>query len=281
MDAETDFQHYVNAPEHALDLARAALLIARSEYPELDVEAYLGQLDRMAEAVRRQIAPGAGMEQTLGALNRHLFNELGFSGNVSNYYDPRNSFLNEVLDRRLGIPITLSLLYMELGHRLDLPLEGVSFPGHFLVKLSVDEGMVLLDPFAGGASLTEQDLVERIAGLVAGNRAPVRIDLGRLLASAGKRQILVRMLGNLRGIYLQRGDLDRALAVSDQIVQTLPDSPRERLERGRVLERLECPAAAVADYRACLSLTGTVDEDSLALGRRIAELQRLCPRRLQ
>ncbi|HEB80915.1 MAG TPA: hypothetical protein ENI71_03450, partial [Chromatiales bacterium] len=141
-------------------LARGALEIARLEYPDLDPDAYLWRLDDYAERVRA--AGGAGLTDQVLALNRILFREEGYAGNLEEYYDPRNSFLNEVMDRRLGLPITLSIVYLEVGRRVGLPVEGVSFPGHFLVKLPVQGGALVLDPFDAGRSLDEEDLQEQL-----------------------------------------------------------------------------------------------------------------------
>ncbi|MEK7840950.1 MAG: transglutaminase-like domain-containing protein, partial [Pseudomonadota bacterium] len=185
-----------------LSLAEAALLLAKDEYPGLDVDAYLARLDELATRVRVRLPEGANIEDTLVTMNQILFDELGFAGNVDDYYDPRNSFLNDVLDRKLGIPITLSILYMDIASRLGLELEGVSFPGHFLVKFSTEEGDVVLDPFSGGTPLTEEDLVERLEE-ASGNEMIGGLSLNELLEATDKRDILVRMLRNLKGIYLR------------------------------------------------------------------------------
>src|SRR4051812_26816935 len=134
-----------------IDLARACLMIAQDAYPELDLERYLGEIERMALRLRSRLPQANGAEERIVALNEFLFGELGFRGNAGDYYDPRNSYLNEVIERRTGIPITLAVLYMELGRRIGLPLQGVSFPGHFLVRLRLRGGTLVLDPFAGGA----------------------------------------------------------------------------------------------------------------------------------
>ena len=151
-----------------VDLGAACLAIARDEYPDLDVAACCGELDSMAVTVRSRLAADAFAEQRIAALNHHLFAELGFRGNVDAYYDPRNSYLNEVLTRRTGIPITLSILYMEVGRRIGLPLRGVSFPGHFLVKLRVRRGELVLDPFAGGVPRAPSELRARLREVLPG-----------------------------------------------------------------------------------------------------------------
>ncbi|MEK7733840.1 MAG: transglutaminase-like domain-containing protein [Pseudomonadota bacterium] len=231
-----------------LSLAEAALLLAKDEYPGLDVDAYLARLDELATRVRVRLPEGANIEDTLVTMNQILFDELGFAGNVDDYYDPRNSFLNDVLDRKLGIPITLSILYMDIASRLGLELEGVSFPGHFLVKFSTEEGDVVLDPFSGGTPLTEEDLVERLEE-ASGNEMIGGLSLNELLEATDKRDILVRMLRNLKGIYLRRQRHDKALTALHRILQIAPDQIEELRERGELHERLECYRAARDDYR--------------------------------
>ena len=170
-----------NRPEKAMSLAEAALLIAQDEYPHLDIGAYLQRLDDLSREVRARLSPGAPPENIIATMNHLLFQEKGFAGNERQYYDARNSFLNEVLDRKVGIPITLSIVYMEIGRRLGLSLEGVSFPGHFLVKLEREQGRVVVDPYSGGISLNEQELTNRLHQSY-GDQLDVPLD--RLLASA-------------------------------------------------------------------------------------------------
>lgn len=241
----------LNSPEEALDLAEAALVIAQDEYPQLDIGAYLRRLDELAETVRVRLSPEAAPENIIATMNYLFFKEEGFAGNTTDYYDPRNSFLNEVLDRRLGIPITLSIVYMEVGRRLGLPIEGVSFPGHFLVKLELERGDVVLDPYAGGISLSEEDLNQRLHQ--AYGEQP-EVPLKRLLASAGKKEILARILGNLKAIYLRTEEFAKALSVTDRILLISPDLPGELRDRGLLYERQECVHSALQDYRRYLEL---------------------------
>lgn len=276
MTDESPFARYLRTPEASLDLARAALLIASDEYPQLDVEAYLGRLDTIAAAVRAQLCRQPSTQEVLLALNRHLFEEQGFAGNVEDYYDPRNSFLNEVLDRKLGIPITLSILYMEIGRRLEVPLEGVAFPGHFLVKLDLGGCDLVLDPFHGGQSLSAADLAGRIANLF-GSAQPLRIDLRQLLAGAPKKDILERMLRNLKAIYLRQEDLSRALSTCNRILTLAPASALDFRDRAMVLDALECAHAAVADYRRYLELAPNAP-DADEVRERVAELRETEPR---
>jgi len=243
----------IRGPDQELDLAEAALLLATTEYPALDIPAYLAQLDELAARLRERLPDAAGLEQLVVSLNEFLFEELGFSGNSDNYYDPRNSFLNEVLDRKLGIPITLCILYMEIGRRVGLQLEGVSFPGHFLVKFATDEGDVVLDPFAGGVPLTEEELVDRLEETYGEHRV-ANSSLPHLLAAASKRDILVRMLRNLKVIYLHRERFEKALAVVNQILLIGPELAEEVRERAEIYERLECHRSALLDYQRYLRL---------------------------
>ena len=200
----------LNRPEEEMSLAEAALLIAQDEYPNLDINAYLQRLDDLSRDVSARLSPGAPPENIIAAMNNLLFQEEGFAGNEKNYYDPRNSFLNDVLDRRLGLPITLSIVYIEVGQRLGLSLKGVSFPGHFLVKLKLEQGRVVLDPYSGGVSLSEQELRNRLHQSY-GDQLDVPLD--RLLASAGKKHILTRLLHNLKAIYLHTEEFTKTLFV--------------------------------------------------------------------
>ncbi len=230
------------------DLAEACLLIAQDAYPDLDIADYLAHIDALAATVRDRVADDAFAKQKLAALNRHLFTELGFNGNALDYYDPRNSYLNQVLDRRTGIPITLSILYMEVGRRLGLRLQGVSFPGHFLVKLRVSGGQLVLDPFCGGEVQSEADLRARLA-LVLPQREADTLRLAQFLQTATPRQILARLLRNLKGIYLRLEEAQNTLEVMQRMVMVAPHAAEEVRDRGLAYYRLDCFRAALADLR--------------------------------
>ena len=235
------------APERAkIDLAEAALLCAQDTYPDLDIRSQLDALEALAATLRHRLPADFSVTHRLVALNNYLFSELGFSGNADSYYDPRNSFLNDVIERKTGIPITLSILYLEIGQRLGLKLKGVSFPGHFLVKVRVSGGELVLDPFAGGRSLSEEDLRERLAQFT-GPGSAKDLPLEDFLEAASPRQILARLLRNLKGIYLDAKEFDKALGVMNRLVILLPDVPEERRDRGAVYAHLECPRAAQDD----------------------------------
>ncbi len=242
-----------------IGLAQAALLVAQERYPDLDHARYLKTLDDMAEAVRARLRPSAGPPRVLQALNGYLFDELGFCGNEDDYDNPCNSFLNDVLDRRTGIPITLSIVYIELAARLGLKLRGVGMPGHFLVKLARRDGEVVIDPYRGGVALSARELRARIteAGDSPDNAA-------RHLAAATKRQVITRLLTNLKNIYLAKRSFDEALGAIEMILAVSPwdlDQIRDRglvhYQRGAFPEALS-DLETYVEYRATAGDAGEV-----------------------
>ena len=245
------FAELMSRDDARIDLAQACLMIAQDAYPELPVERYLGDLERMAMRLRARLPQSGGAEERVARLNEFLYAELGFRGNTDDYYDPRNSYLNEVMDRRIGIPISLAILYMVLGRRVGLPLEGVSFPGHFLVRLRLRAGVLVLDPFAAGAPQSEADLRERLARVippgVAGDVPVSALPLDQFLEAASHRQILARVLRNLKAIYRDNHQPERLLAVLNRMVIVAPDATAELRDRGIVYHRLECYRAALKD----------------------------------
>lgn len=257
-------------PDNAIGLAEGALLIARSEYPALDVNSYLRRLDHLAERVWGDLAAHERPYNLVQSLNRVLFEEEGFVGNRQPYEDPRNYFLNEVLDRKEGIPLTLSIVYLEVGKRLGLPLEGVPFPGHFLVKLALDEhNLIILDPFSRGLPLSEEVLRQR---LERGQGRVGRAQLAQALRSAGPRDILLRLLRNLREVHLRHEQWGKLLAVLTQILVVRPDLAEDWRDRGALYQHLECSQAALGDFRHYLALQPEA-EDAEVVQLRIAELE--------
>ena len=238
-----------------IELARACLLIAEDAYPGLDVDGYIGEIERFAKRLRTRFAPEAAAEDRIIALNEFLFDDLGFGGNSDNYYDPRNSYLNEVIDRRTGIPITLAVLYMEIGRRIGLPFQGVSFPGHFLVRLRLRGGTLVLDPFSGGVPQSEAELrvlLKRVippgVGVGEPGGVPVTdLPLDQFLEPASNRQILGRLLRNLKGIYREKDQPERLLEVLNRTIVVAPESAAELRDRGLVYVRLECWRPALKD----------------------------------
>lgn len=260
-----------DAPEEGINLAQACLLLASSQQPGLDTAAYLQKLDGMAAEVRGRLPADASVTHTLRSLNHYLFAEQGFHSNTHDYNDPRNHYLNHVLDRRTGIQISLSVVYLELARRLGLPLEGVSFPGHFLVKLELEQGLIVLDPFHGGASLNREELELRLRQVYADEDVGDE-HLAYALQTADKRAILVRMLRNLKGLHLRQQDPERALEHLDMLLTLAPGQATELLERAALYESMECHHAALRDYEQYLSLYPHAGEAD-AVRERVLELR--------
>lgn len=234
--------------EPALD--RAALEIARIEYPGLDIEPFMGHLDSYAVELSERLAGRSGGAEYVAGANQYLFGELGFTGNTGNYYDPRNSCLNEVLTSRTGIPITLAVVYLEIGRRLAQPVSGIGLPGHFLVQYRDADFETFIDVFNGGRLLTTTecfDLARQSSGVPLG-------DDPRMLAPVGKRQIAIRMLHNLSNVYLNRRAFAKALQSLNLLVAADPNSAEEYKQRGGVYARMRKPSAARGDLETYLRL---------------------------
>jgi regulator of sirC expression with transglutaminase-like and TPR domain len=249
---EARFRRLVEGPEEQIDLAEGALLIAKHADEELEVERYLARIDDLAARLRAQIPEDGTEPERIVALNRFMFGEQGFAPNVEDYYDPRNSFLNQVLDRKVGIPISLSVLYIEVGRRIGLPLHGVAFPGHFLVKCNLEQGVVVLDPYCGGISLRLQDLQQRLREVRGGEVS--RAIVAGMLVAANKKEILARMLRNLKAIYLEQHDYAHALPTLDWILLLHPGEAVELRDRGLTYLKLECVRAALSDLERYLEM---------------------------
>lgn len=222
------FQQLVTLPDNAIPLAEAALLMACEEYPQLEVSPYIDVLDQMAATAQRLIRIEDSPVEAIGKINSVLFEEFGFRGNSEDYYDPRNSFFNDVIDRRLGIPITLSTLYLEVSRRLNVPIVGVGMPGHFLVKYLTRSEELFVDPFHRGEFLSRDACRERIQEMYGDSIAFSE----RLLERVTNRQILSRMLNNLKAIYLKAQAFDKALAIVDMMLMTEPDDVDQYRDRG-------------------------------------------------
>lgn len=257
-------------------LAEGALLIAHEHYPDLDIDHYLARLDTLGMLLRAQLPEAATDVERIRALNRFLFDEQGFAPNQEDFADPRNSFLNDVLERRVGIPISLSVVYIEVGRRIGLALDGLSFPQHFLVKCALADGAAVLDPFRSGASLSVEDLQRRLGALRMGHR-PSRAEVSALLVAASRREILARMLRNLKAVYLGAGQFGDALVAADRLVMLTPMAASEVRDRGWLFHRLDCFAAALADYRRYIELV-PMAADAGEARERVVELERLASR---
>ena len=259
------------------DLGRAALEIARVAYPDLEPNRYLRQIDALAAAIRPRLGSGAPDEQAAAEVTRYLFDECGFHGNTDDYYDTRNSFLNDVLERRTGIPISLSVLLIEVGARLGLAVEGVGFPGHFLVRVVGSTGPLVLDPFFGGRVISRHEMLERLRAFYAAGGGPAGANLQRVLPqvlqTTGPAGILGRMLANLLGIYLDRNDHAHALETVDLMLVLTPDAAEQIRIRGLLYEQLECFGAALTDLRRYLELAPDASH-AAEVRERIARLGR-------
>lgn len=252
-----EFRDYARSSDDGLDLLTGALLIARDAHPGLDFGEQRARLDELARPLRHRGL--ASLPPTVQArlLSDYLYVVCGFHGANADYYDPRNSFLNEVLDRKTGIPITLAVVYIEVARRAGVQALGVGFPGHFLVRLAEPPGdpsrernePVIVDPFHGGRLLDREGLSRLLKR--ANVRAPLTHDM---LEPARTRHVVARMLMNLRGIYTSRGDEPRLLLTLDRLIDLLPELSSELVERAKLYERLGAPAAALADYQRYLEI---------------------------
>ena len=239
------------ADENGIPLTETALSIAQDAYPDLDLQAELAALDVLALRLKRRIAEGTPAIQRLRLLNHFFYRDLGFGANANDYYDPDNSYLNVVLRQRRGIPITLAVLYMELGQQIGLPLKGVSFPSHFLVRMTIPAGEVVLDPLTG-ETLSKEQLQEMLDPYLEreGISDPNQVPLGLFLQTASHREIIARLLRNLKSIYLQESRWQRLLAVQNRLVILLPNSIEEVRDRGLAYANLECFRPALEDLEA-------------------------------
>ncbi|PKB73210.1 MAG: hypothetical protein BZY75_03075 [SAR202 cluster bacterium Io17-Chloro-G7] len=250
MDKELDWDSIMaqaDADDEGVDLARAAFLIAQIEYPGLDIEHELSLLDSLAAGAAHRLGENRDTIYTLNTISEYLFDEVELQGNTDEYYDPRNSYLNQVLKRRLGIPITLSLVYLEVGKRLGIPLVGIGMPGHFLLRHRDEKGL-FVDPFNRGILLSEEECAERLTQVT---QSPVDWD-PEFLNPISNREYLTRILRNLKSIYLQQGNYERALSLIDRLVQIQPQLATELRDRGLVKHRLGFKQGAANDIAAYL-----------------------------
>ncbi|WP_332778215.1 SirB1 family protein [Polaromonas sp.] len=267
------FSSLVQSDEH-FPLLEAAVSLAQDEYPELDVQQVLGDVDQLLARLKRRLPADAPALQKLRALNQFFFRDLSFGGNVNDYYDPDNSYLNAVLKTRRGIPITLAVLWLELAAGLGLNARGVAFPGHFMVKVNLPKGQVVIDPFTG-QSLSREELAERLepfrqrSGLVDEFEVPI----GLYLQSAPPREIIGRMLRNLKEIHKTQEDWGRLIAVQDRLIVLQPEAWPEYRDRGLAWAAQGEASRAVADLEKYLThADDALDIDAIA--ERVSELRR-------
>ncbi|MCY4651739.1 MAG: transglutaminase-like domain-containing protein [Dehalococcoidia bacterium] len=263
----SQFAEVTDRPDYQIDVARAAMLLAAAEYPQLNVERELFAFQRLAGAISSKFLDDNDPLYCVNVISEHLFDDMGFRGDADNYYDPRNSYLNQVIERRTGIPITLAVVYMEVGRRLKVPLLGIGMPGHFLVRHREIEN-IYIDAFGGGILLSEEECRDIIGELARGD-----LDWSPdLLKPVSNREIIARMIRNLKAIYMADEDFVRALTVSEFALALDPHSAMDRRDRGIVHYQLGHSAEALDDlvYYLDLSPSGPDVEGVHAL---VAELR--------
>jgi regulator of sirC expression with transglutaminase-like and TPR domain len=267
--ARQSFYQEINQPDEQIDLAKAALYIAQEEYLNVDPEEYINALDTMAAELQDRLPGQRYPLRIIQAINSYLYDDLGFTGNVTDYYDPRNSFFNQVIERRMGIPITLSLIYLEVAKRVDFPMVGVGMPGHFLIRPDLPEMEIFVDAFNRGEVMFPQDCQERLTKIYAQS---VMLQ-PEFLESVSNRQFLVRMLTNLKVIYLQKEDLEKALAAVERILLLFPEMTGELRDRGLIYYQMGRWTAAVTDLEDYLDKVPNA-EDAPVIRRLLQQLGR-------
>ena len=241
----------VNQPDDQISLAKANLFFAQPQYPEFNPDIYLNQLDAIASVLRDRLPDNSYPLKIIQTINQYLFEELRFTGNTRDYYDPRNSYLNEVLDRKLGIPLSLSILYLEIAQRLNFPMVGIGMPGHFLIRPNFEDAGIFVDAFNQGEILFPEDCETRLQQVY---QQPVKLDPA-FLAPISNRQILVRMLTNLKFIYVNNNHYEKALRVINSLLILLPDSETELRDRGLLYYQMGDGEHAIVDLETYLQLS--------------------------
>ena len=263
------------AADEGLPLTEAALALAQDAYPDLDIQGTLAEIDALVLRLKRRLPDEADIVQKLQMLNRFFYRELGLAGNLNDYYDPDNSFLHMVVRKRRGIPISLAVLYMEMGQQIGLNVHGIAFPGHFLLRVTTTAGEVMLDPLTGEA-LSESQMVEMLEPYVSTSVSrsgdSISKALRALLAPSLPREILARMLRNLKAIYQQTERWQRLLAVQQRMVILLPEQIEERRDRGLAYAKLDFVRAALDDLQLYLD-TCPEAEDAAAIETQLADLR--------
>jgi regulator of sirC expression with transglutaminase-like and TPR domain len=257
--------------DDSIPLFESALALGQDAYPDLDFSACQIEMDTLALKLKQRLSVDTSHIQKLRMLNHFFFQELTFAGNINNYYDPDNSYIHQVIRSRRGIPISLAIVYMELGQQIGLNMKGISFPGHFLMKLSVQSGDIVLDPM-NGASLSREDLEERLAPYLQQQEYGDELPLAAYLRAAHPREILTRMLRNLKAIFTDAKRWQALLDVQERLVILLPDEITERRDRGLTYANLTEPQAALDDIEAYLALRPDA-EDADDMRQKLPELR--------
>ncbi len=267
--ARQHFYQEIHQTQAPIDLAKAALYLAQEEYPELSVEHYLHKLDQMAAEVTERLPAEPYPLRIIQTINGYLYEDLGFYGNIENYYDPRNSLLDQVIDRRTGIPITLALVYLEIARRINFPMVGVGMPGHFLIRPVGEEIQILVDPFHQGEVLFPEDCQARLNQLY-GRTVELRPEY---LEAVSPQYFLARILANLKAIYLQQKDVIRALAAIERILLLFPDALREQRDRGLLYFQLGRWAEARQDLEDYLAVLPSRGQDVVMIRELLRQIE--------
>lgn len=268
MDVDHALALLAREPDAPLDVAELALQLARDEYPDLDVEAYLGEIDALAHEARRLVR--GDLDGRVAGLCRYLFHEMGFRGNIKDYYDPRNSYLNQVLERRTGIPIALSAVLIAVGRRVGLNVVGIGLPGHFVVKVLGDAQEIFVDPFHGGRRITPDDCAILVQQITGEDFSPAPENLRPMPLAF----IAQRMLNNLKGIYLQKDDFVRSVRIMERLRQLSPGDVIQRRDLGVCYLRLEQPGKAI-DHLSAYVTSLPDAEDAKTVGELLKQARRL------
>lgn len=268
--AQQHFYQEIQQPDEQIDLARAALYIAQEEYPSLEPEEYINALDTMAQELEERLPLQSYPLKIIQAINEYLYDDLGFTGNDKNYYDPCNSFLNDAIERRTGIPITLALVYMEVARRINFPMLGIGMPGHFLIRPDVPEMEIFVDAFNQGEVLFIQDCQDRL-NQIFNNQVQLQPEF---LASVDKRSFLARMLTNLKSIYLHQQNIAKALTVVEKLLLLFPSAILEIRDRGLLYYQLGQFHLAVQDLEKYLTNYPHA-QDAITINRILDQIRKL------
>lgn len=265
-----NFYQEINQPDEQIDLAKASLYYAQAEYHDLDVEKYLAFFETIALEIRPQLPAELYPLKVIKIINYHLFDCLKFQGNSQDYYDADNSFLNQVIERKLGIPITLSVIYLTVAKHLNFPMVGIGMPGHFLIRPEFEDVGIFVDPFNRGEILFKQDCQERLNQIY---QQPFEIEPS-LFAPVSNRQILGRMLNNLKFVYLHRRELNKALAAMTGILKLFPGNAAEIRDRGLLYYQVNRWQEAVLDLEYFLKIAPN-SEDAPTIKKLLQQMNRV------
>lgn len=269
LSARKYFYQEIQQPDEYIDLAKAALYLAQEEYPDLDPEEYINALDTMAFELLECLPDERYPMRVIQSINKYLYDDLGFYGNTKTYYDPRNSFLNDVIERRTGIPITLAVVYLEVARRIDFPMVGVGMPGHFLIRPDIPDMDIFVDAFHSGNIMFPQDCEDRLSQIY---QQSVTLKPEHLVRVTN-RQLLGRMLSNLKYVYLNQQELEKALAAVERILLLLPDAPLEIRDRGLLSYQLGRFTQAASDLESYLTQLPNA-QDAAVIRRLLTQLGR-------